>query len=75
MGIGICEIQNMPVEALDRLLADVMAFDPAVFSQFTAKYEHAVAMKLMRDVHGLVQLGYPRDLAIAEAENIFLTTR
>jgi hypothetical protein len=73
MGIGIKDvgIDAMDGAGLDRLLADVVAFDPEVFDLLRKNHDHETAMKLMQRVHGLVELGYPIPEAIATVEEIY----
>jgi D-arabinose 1-dehydrogenase-like Zn-dependent alcohol dehydrogenase len=61
-------IRQMSDEAMGRMMADVNAFDQAVLDELQKRHTYEKALKLMRDVAELVQLGYPKLEAIVTAE-------
>jgi hypothetical protein len=72
MGYGkkqeTAEWVRMSPEAFARLMEDVLAYDPQVLAELRKRHAYEKAIKLMRDVAELVQLGYPKLEAIVTAE-------
>lgn len=63
-------ITDQQRRGMDRLVQDVLAFDPVLYVQFSGQYDAETTLELMRIVDDLKQLGYPQHEAIIEAQNI-----